>query len=113
MAVDTEQKRKSVATVGTVWNPPTVVVDGSIDGADRQHIGWGYAGILVLDYLEPTGIASAEALGAVILGRIIVVLETMYIEQLNAETMYVEQIHKETLNAMYAEQARDENLQIG
>jgi len=45
MAIDSEQKRKSVTTIATVWNGPSVVPDGTINGADRQHIGWSYSGI--------------------------------------------------------------------
>lgn len=46
MAIDTAQKRKSVATVASYWNAPSVIADGSFNQADRQHIGWSYSGIL-------------------------------------------------------------------
>lgn len=45
MAIDSEQKRKSIATVATPWNGPSIVPSGSFDQADRQHIGWSYSGI--------------------------------------------------------------------
>lgn len=45
MAIDSEQKRKSAATVAMIWNGPSVVPDGTINQADRQHIGWSYSGI--------------------------------------------------------------------
>jgi hypothetical protein len=54
MAIDTERKRKSAATVSAVWNGPSVVPDGTIDGPDRQHIGWSYSGIAAS---APGGIA--------------------------------------------------------
>ena len=57
MAIDTERKRKSAATVATIWNAPSVVPDGTIAQADRQHIGWSYSGIL------------AQAAGAAQTGR--------------------------------------------
>ena len=47
MAIDTAQKRASAATVGAVWNGPSVIPDGTISQADRQQIGWGYSGILL------------------------------------------------------------------
>ncbi len=46
MAIDTEQKRKSAATVAAVWLVVSVVPSGIIAQADRQHIGWSYSGIL-------------------------------------------------------------------
>jgi len=46
MAIDTARKRKSAATVGAVWNGPSVVPTGAIDQADRQHVAWSYSGIL-------------------------------------------------------------------
>lgn len=45
MAIDSEVKRKSAATVGAIWNGPSVVPNSTIDQADRQHIGWSYSGI--------------------------------------------------------------------
>jgi hypothetical protein len=45
MAIDSEQKRKSAATVGPPTNAPSVVPDSSISGADRQQIAWSYSGI--------------------------------------------------------------------
>ena len=48
MAIDTELKRKSAETVGKVTRPPIVVPDGTLGQADRQQIGWIYAGILVI-----------------------------------------------------------------
>lgn len=41
----TAQERASVATLATVWNAPSVIPDGTIALADRQHIAWSYAGI--------------------------------------------------------------------
>lgn len=45
MAIDSEQKRKSVATVGPPINAPSVVPDGSLTNPDRQQIAWSYSGI--------------------------------------------------------------------
>ena len=45
VAIDTEQRRKSAATVFSVFNGPSVVPSGTIAAADRLHIGWSYAGI--------------------------------------------------------------------
>lgn len=46
MAIDSEVKRKSAATVAAVWNAPSVVPNSTIDNPDRQHIGWSYSGIV-------------------------------------------------------------------
>ena len=45
MAIDTAQKRASVATVASVWNGPSVIPDGTIAASDRLHIGFSYSGI--------------------------------------------------------------------
>jgi hypothetical protein len=54
MAIDTQQDRQSAATVATVWNPPTIVPDGSFNQADRQQIGYCYSGILIGGAVGPT-----------------------------------------------------------
>jgi hypothetical protein len=45
MAIDTERKRKSIVSIGQRQVGPGVVPDGSFDQADRQAIGYSYAGI--------------------------------------------------------------------
>lgn len=46
MAIDSREKRQSVAWVGYP-GPVSVLPSGTIDGATRQQISWTYAGILV------------------------------------------------------------------
>lgn len=46
MAIDTAQKRASVATIATVWNGPSIIPSGAFPQAARQHVGWSYTGIL-------------------------------------------------------------------
>lgn len=45
MAIDSALKRKSIAAIGLRVNGPTVVPDSTIDGADRQVIGYSFSGI--------------------------------------------------------------------
>lgn len=45
VSTTTAQERASVATLATVWNPPSVIPDGTLALADRQQIAWSYAGI--------------------------------------------------------------------
>jgi hypothetical protein len=47
VAINTAQERAAIATIATVWNPPSVIADGTIGMTDRQHAGWGYPGILM------------------------------------------------------------------
>jgi len=47
MALDTALKRQSAAAIGLYPVGPTVVPSGAFDKADRQAIGYGYAGNLV------------------------------------------------------------------
>ncbi len=61
MAIDSAVKRKSVAGVARPWRPGVVVPDGTIDSADRQAIGWSYAGISAASVgLTTLTIAGAE-----------------------------------------------------
>lgn len=46
MAIDTAVKRKSLAALPLPHMGPVVVPSGSLDQADRQAVGYGYAGIL-------------------------------------------------------------------
>ena len=46
MAIDTETKRKSIASIGAMFIGSVVVPTGSFDQADRQVIGYSYSGIL-------------------------------------------------------------------
>ena len=46
MAIDSALKRASIAAIGSLFIGPSVIADGSFDQADRQTIGYGYAGIL-------------------------------------------------------------------
>jgi len=46
MAIDNEQKRKSVPSVMRFGRPRAIVPSGAFAQADRQQIGWGWAGIL-------------------------------------------------------------------
>lgn len=55
MAIDTAVKRASAATVMVPF-PPSVVANGSIDAADRQHSAWSYAGILADNPIASTTI---------------------------------------------------------
>lgn len=45
MAIDTEAKRKSIAAIGIRQVGPVIVPDSTIAAADRQAIGYSYAGI--------------------------------------------------------------------
>lgn len=45
MAIDTQQKRQSAASVGKVWKGKAPVPGGSIDAPQRLHVAWKYAGI--------------------------------------------------------------------
>jgi len=45
MAIDSEQKRKSVPSVMRFGRPRAIIPSGTIAQADRQQIGWGWAGI--------------------------------------------------------------------
>ena len=47
MAIDTAQKRRSAATVGSVFHPVTITPDGTFDRTQRQNIAWVYAGVVV------------------------------------------------------------------
>lgn len=73
MAIDSEQKRKSAATVAMVWNGPSVVPSGTIAGADRQHIAWSYSGIAAA---APGGLSfpifTEEGPGSLIFGGLII-----------------------------------------
>ena len=46
MAVDSREKRFSIMTLGNTLQPVSLTPDGTIDQADRQHLLWGYSGIL-------------------------------------------------------------------
>ena len=46
MAVDTRNKRSSAINVASPWRGMLPAPDGAIDQADRQHVGFNYAGIL-------------------------------------------------------------------
>ncbi len=46
MAIDTAVKRKSLAAVPLPHMGPVIVPSGGLDQADRQAVGYGYAGIL-------------------------------------------------------------------
>jgi len=46
MAIDTAVKRKSLAALPLPHLGPVVVPSGGLDQADRQAVGYGYAGIL-------------------------------------------------------------------
>lgn len=46
MAIDTAVKRKSLAAIPLPHMGPVIVPSGSLDQADRQAVGYGYAGIL-------------------------------------------------------------------
>lgn len=46
MAIDSEVKRKSIAAINLIPVGPMVVPSGSFSQADRQVIGYSYAGIL-------------------------------------------------------------------
>ena len=52
MAIDTAVKRKSLAAVPLPHLGPVVVPSGSLDQADRQAVGYGYAGILALSLIH-------------------------------------------------------------
>jgi len=45
MAIDSERKRRSALSAGQIFIPTSVLADGSIAQGDRQHAGWGYAGV--------------------------------------------------------------------
>lgn len=64
MAIDTRRKRASVVNVARPWTPPAIVPDGSFTQADRQHIGWSYAGLAA----EPPGGVVAEVFLLPLLG---------------------------------------------
>ena len=59
MAIDTQVKRQSAATVHNHWNGPSIVPSGSFDEADRIHIGWTYAGF---DFVSGTATVTATIL---------------------------------------------------
>ena len=46
MAVDTRQKRFSILTLGNITQPVVLTPDGTLDQSDRQHLLWGYSGIV-------------------------------------------------------------------
>lgn len=46
MAIDSQRKRQSIASVGFVGLQPTITPDGSFSQGDRQTIGYSYYGIL-------------------------------------------------------------------
>lgn len=54
MAIDSERKRKSAATVAAVFLAVSVVPSGTIEQADRQHIAWSYSGIAAAGPIVPT-----------------------------------------------------------
>ena len=47
MAINTENKRRSVQGYGGVFMPPRP--DGTINTPDREHVAWLYAGITASD----------------------------------------------------------------
>lgn len=47
MAIDSAKKRKSIVGVNMYGYAPGIDVDGVLDGADRQAIGWAYSGISI------------------------------------------------------------------
>lgn len=60
MAIDTAQKRASLATVANPWNGPSIIPDGSLDQGDRQQVGWSYSGILAAAPLLPFALEIEE-----------------------------------------------------
>lgn len=46
MAIDSALKRASIAAIGLSAIGPTVIPSGAFDQADRQVIGYSYAGVL-------------------------------------------------------------------
>ncbi len=69
MAIDTENKRRSVmAYAGTGMMP---VPDGTIDASDRATLAWLYAG---LSYGSPVAQISKRILGIGFFGRLASVL---------------------------------------
>jgi len=45
MAIDSEQKRRSIVSVARRFQPKRLKPDGTIDANDRRFIGWNYAGL--------------------------------------------------------------------
>ena len=46
MAIDSRNKRSSAINVGSPWRGMLPAPDGTLNQADRQHVGLHYSGIL-------------------------------------------------------------------
>lgn len=54
MAIDTAAKRSSALDYEEVWQFGIPFPDGTISQADRQHLLWGYSGILAVTAIIET-----------------------------------------------------------
>jgi len=59
MAIDSAIKRASIASIGSFFVGPSVIPTGGFDQADRQHIGYGYSGILAGEAVEESMVVTA------------------------------------------------------